>query len=163
MAAKSKCTAPVSAWAQPSSSRFGRAPRWWVPDDAQMARPRRISRLIGATFGAAALTATVHDRAPAIASGLAPQSSVTFNKDVAPIVFKSCGSCHRPDGAAPFPLLTYGDVKARAAAIVAATRDRIMPPWKPEPGYGEFADARRLDDGEIGTIRRWFEAGAPEG
>ena len=38
-----------------------------------------------------------------------------------------------------------------------------MPPWKPEPGYGEFADVRRLSDAQVDVIRRWVAAGAPEG
>jgi hypothetical protein len=38
----------------------------------------------------------------------------TFNKDIAPIVFANCASCHRPGGAAPFSLLTYADVSSRA-------------------------------------------------
>jgi tetratricopeptide (TPR) repeat protein/mono/diheme cytochrome c family protein len=93
----------------------------------------------------------------------AQQPAVTFTNDVAPIVFRACAPCHRPAGAAPFPLLTYEDVKSRAAEIVAATRDRVMPPWKPEPGYGEFADERRLTDGQVATLRAWFETGAVEG
>jgi hypothetical protein len=88
---------------------------------------------------------------------------VTFAKDVAPIVFGSCATCHRPDGSAPFSLLTYADVKARADQIVAATASRLMPPWKPEPGHGEFAGDRRLTDAQIATIRRWRDDGALEG
>ena len=93
----------------------------------------------------------------------AQRSPLTFTKDVAPIVFSSCASCHRPEGVAPFPLLTYQDVKSHAAEIVAATRDRVMPPWKPEPGYGQFAGERRLTDDQIATLRAWFEGGAVEG
>lgn len=91
------------------------------------------------------------------------QTPPTFTKDVAPIIFKSCASCHRPGGSAPFSLLRYEDVKGRAARIAAATRDRIMPPWKPEPGYGEFADERRLTGEEIATLQRWLDGGAVEG
>lgn len=90
-------------------------------------------------------------------------SHVTFSRDVAPILFNACVSCHRPEGIAPFSLLTYDDAKSRAAAIVAATRDRIMPPWKPEPGYGEFVDERRLTIDQIATLRRWLEDGLVEG
>ena len=38
-----------------------------------------------------------------------------------------------------------------------------MPPWLPEPGYGEFADENRLTAQQIATIREWVRAGAPEG
>ena len=91
------------------------------------------------------------------------QSQVTFTRDVAPILFSACASCHRPEGVAPFPLLTYDDSRKHAAAIVAATRDRVMPPWKPEPGYGEFLDERRLTREQIATLQRWFDGGVVEG
>jgi tetratricopeptide (TPR) repeat protein len=87
----------------------------------------------------------------------------TFTKDVAPIVFSSCVPCHRPGGSAPFSLVTYRDVQSRASQIVAATASRKMPPWKPEPGHGEFVGARRLTADQIATLRRWAEAGAAEG
>ena len=64
---------------------------------------------------------------------------------------------------APFSLMTYEDARSRASAIVAATRDRVMPPWKPEPGYGEFMDERRLTGDQIATLARWAEDGAVEG
>ncbi len=93
----------------------------------------------------------------------AQQPAVTFTKDVAPIVFTSCATCHRPDGSAPFSLLTYADVKSRADAIVAATAARSMPPWKPEPGHGEFSGNRRLTEAQIATLRAWRDGGAVEG
>jgi len=72
------------------------------------------------------------------ASALADAPALTFNKDIAPLVFRHCSSCHRPGQSGPFPLLTYGDVKKRARQIVEVTARRYMPPWLPEPGYGEF-------------------------
>jgi hypothetical protein len=65
--------------------------------------------------------------------------------------------------AAPFPLLTYEDVKKRAPQIAAVTRSRYMPPWLPEHGFGDFADERRLSAEEIRTISDWVAEGAPEG
>lgn len=91
------------------------------------------------------------------------QTTVTFARDIAPIVFANCSSCHRPGGSASFSLLTYPDVRGRAQAIAAATRNRRMPPWKPVPGYGEFAGARRLTDQQIATFQTWVDQGAPEG
>jgi hypothetical protein len=93
----------------------------------------------------------------------AQRAAVTFSKDVAPILFHTCASCHRPEGVAPFPLLTYDDARTHAAAIVAATRGGVMPPWKPEPGYGEFLDERRLTREQIATLARWLEDGLLEG
>lgn len=88
---------------------------------------------------------------------------VTFTRDIAPIVFEACASCHRPDGPGPFSLTTYQDVRRRATQIVDVTRRRFMPPWKVEPSVGHFVGQRPLTDREIGVIERWAASGAPEG
>src|SRR5207247_341909 len=87
----------------------------------------------------------------------------TFNKDVARILYQNCASCHRPGEVAPFSLLTYQDAAKRAKLIATVTEHRYMPPWKAEPGYGHFANERRLTDSQIELIRNWADAGAPEG
>lgn len=88
---------------------------------------------------------------------------VTFNQQIAPIVYKNCSPCHRPGEAAPFSLLSYDDAKQHAAQIAAATQRRYMPPWLPEKGHGEFAEERRLSDGEIALIQEWVKQGTPLG
>ena len=92
-----------------------------------------------------------------------PAPPVTFATDIAPVIFEHCASCHRPDGSAPFSLLTYDDVRIRAERIATVVGSRYMPPWKPEPGYGDFADARRLSDRQIEMLQTWVRDGAPEG
>jgi TolA-binding protein len=87
---------------------------------------------------------------------------VTYNRDVAPIVYQYCSSCHRPGEAGPFSLLTYQDVRKRGHQIVAVTQTRFMPPWLPEPQELKFADERRLSDEQIATIRKWVDQGMPE-
>ena len=89
--------------------------------------------------------------------------TVTFARDVAPILFDRCGVCHHPGGTAPFSLLTYPAARQRARLIAAVTSSRVMPPWKSEPGYGEFIGHRPLGDAEIGVIQQWLADGAPEG
>lgn len=89
--------------------------------------------------------------------------SPTFNKDVAPILFKHCASCHRPGEIAPFSLLEYKDAAKRAAFLAKITGENRMPPWSPEPGFGHFKDERRLTEAEKSTIAAWAKAGAPEG
>ncbi len=95
------------------------------------------------------------------AQGLAP--SVTFTRNIAPIVFSSCATCHRPGGDAPFSLTTFEDVRRRAATIAAVTKSRYMPPWKPEAGFGEFHGARRLSSSEIAQIESWAQQDGPYG
>jgi tetratricopeptide (TPR) repeat protein/mono/diheme cytochrome c family protein len=90
-------------------------------------------------------------------------AQVTFNRDIAPIMFRSCAQCHRPGEAAPFSLLTYSDVKRHARQIAEVTESRAMPPWLPEPQSLKFADELRLSDSEINLIRKWVEQGAVEG
>lgn len=88
---------------------------------------------------------------------------MTFTKDVAPIIFAHCAPCHRPGQGAPFPLLTYQDVKMRARPIVTMTAEHRMPPWQPVAGYGSFSNERRLRDDQIDVIQRWVAEGALEG
>lgn len=87
----------------------------------------------------------------------------TFNKDIAPILYKNCSNCHRPGEVAPFALLTYQDASKRAKQIAAITQAHVMPPWKAIRGYGEFRDERTLSDQQIAAIRNWADHGAPEG
>jgi mono/diheme cytochrome c family protein len=87
----------------------------------------------------------------------------TYNKDIAPILYKNCAGCHRPGEVAPFSLLTYQDAAKRAALIATVTKGRVMPPWKAEPGYGHFQDERRLTDDQIALIGAWAKSGTPEG
>jgi hypothetical protein len=91
------------------------------------------------------------------------QVPLTFNKDVAPIVFGHCAGCHRPGQAAPFSLLGYVDAKKRSKQIVEVVEKRYMPPWLPEPGHGEFQGDLSLKPDEIETLRRWVAEGALEG
>src|SRR5688572_23055245 len=85
---------------------------------------------------------------------------VTFTEHIASIVSAHCAACHTPGGVAPFSLLTYADLRARARQVVGAVTRRSMPPWKPEPGFGEFAGARRLSDDQISLFTRWVDGGS---
>jgi tetratricopeptide (TPR) repeat protein len=101
---------------------------------------------------------------------------ITFNNDVAPILYANCATCHRPiDGSrtssgdpicfagAPFSVLEYRDVATHAKQIASAAARKTMPPWLPAEGYGEFAGARRLSADQISLLQQWAEQGAPEG
>ena len=91
------------------------------------------------------------------------KGSITFNKDIAPIVFNNCSECHHANGSAPFALLAYDDVKKRAKQIVDVTQRRVMPPWLPDPGVIHFVGERRLAVDQIGLIQQWADEGTVEG
>ena len=89
--------------------------------------------------------------------------SVTYNRDIAPIIQGNCSGCHRPGQSAPFSLLTYGDVSGHAEQICKVTESKRMPPWKADREYGHFFDERGLTEQEIALIERWCNTGKPEG
>jgi tetratricopeptide (TPR) repeat protein len=92
----------------------------------------------------------------------APQS-LTFARDIAPLVFAKCAPCHHPGEAAPFSLLSYEDVRARAKQIVDVTQKRFMPPWLPAAGEPHFDGERILSTRELRTLEQWVAFGAAPG
>lgn len=89
--------------------------------------------------------------------------SVTFTRDIAPIIQASCAPCHRPNQSGPFSLLTYDDVSGHANQILEVTRSGYMPPWKPAPGYVRFLDEQRLTEHQLSLLEVWVQTGKPEG
>ena len=99
----------------------------------------------------------------------ATSGEVTFTKDIAPILQRSCQKCHRPDGVAPMSLVTYDEVRPWARAIKTRTsigpRAGVMPPWYVEKNIGiqKFKNDPSLSDEEIAKIGKWADGGAPRG
>ncbi|HYR45251.1 MAG TPA: c-type cytochrome, partial [Terriglobia bacterium] len=98
-------------------------------------------------------------------TGATAPAEVTFTKDVAPILQRSCQSCHRPDNIAPMPLLTYEQARPWARSIKEKVVLRVMPPWYVDPNVGirKFKNDGGLSDQEIATIVKWVDSGAPRG
>lgn len=93
----------------------------------------------------------------------AENSNLTFSKDIAPIIFQNCTSCHRPGEAAPFPLQSYADVQKRGELIEHVISTKLMPPWKATPSAVPFKGERRLSDRDIARLTQWVQGGMPEG
>jgi hypothetical protein len=89
--------------------------------------------------------------------------SVTFTRDIAPIIQANCASCHRPGQSAPFALLSYDDVSSHANQILEVTQSRFMPPWKPAAGFTRFLDELRLTKNELSLLATWVKDGKPLG
>jgi hypothetical protein len=103
---------------------------------------------------------------PATSGQQAPAApSVTFSRDVAPILQKSCQNCHRPGSIAPMSLLTYQDARPWARSIKQKVASREMPPWYIDRhiGISKFKDDPSLTEAEIATITKWVDQGAPAG
>jgi hypothetical protein len=104
-------------------------------------------RLLGAGVGHKAQTST----------------PLTFYRDVLPILQDHCQSCHRPDGIAPMPLVTYSETRPWAGAIQKATQLRTMPPWFADPRYGHFTNDPSLTAQQVTRLANWASYQAPAG
>jgi hypothetical protein len=95
----------------------------------------------------------------------AKAGEVTFTKDVAPILQRSCQGCHRPESIAPMSLLTYEDARPWARSMKLKVSQRQMPPFFIDKNVGihEFKNDDSLSDAEIATIVKWVDEGAPKG
>ena len=96
------------------------------------------SAVAGIVFFAACVCMKARDDGSTEPPFAKPESSVTFNRDIAPIIFKNCTPCHRPGEAGPFPLLTYADTAKFARQIAYITKQRIMPPGCLRPEITNF-------------------------
>ena len=100
---------------------------------------------------------------PLAAQGAAVSGPVTFNGQIAPIIYRNCSSCHRPGEAAPFALLSYQDVAKKGKTIAKVTASHVMPPWKAETASYAYRDERRLTEEQIAQIQAWVKQDMPEG
>jgi len=94
---------------------------------------------------------------------------ITFTRDIAPILQRSCQTCHRPGSVAPMSLLTYEEVRPWAKAMKFRTslrsKPNVMPPWFIEKNVGiqQYKGDISLSDEEIDKIAKWADSGAPRG
>jgi hypothetical protein len=96
-------------------------------------------------------------------------SEITYTRDIAPIIQRSCENCHRADGVAPMSLMTYEEVRPWARAIKQRTgigpHAGVMPPWYMEKNIGiqSFQNDPSLSAKEVANIAKWADSGAPRG
>jgi len=89
--------------------------------------------------------------------------TISYANEVAPLLQKSCVSCHSPGNIGPFAMSNYEKVKGRADTIREVLLAQRMPPWHADPHYGTFANGRGLTPEQAQTLVRWVEQGAPRG
>ena len=81
------------------------------------------------------------------ATASAADDTVTFHRDVQPLLQRHCQTCHRPGQVAPMSLLTYKDARPWASAIRKRVLERSMPPWPADPAHGTFINNRSMSVG----------------
>jgi peroxiredoxin len=89
--------------------------------------------------------------------------TITFHRDILPILQAHCQACHRPGEIAPFSLLTFTDARRWAAMIAEVTDNGRMPPWHANPMHGHFRNERKLTAAEKEALSEWADQGCPEG
>jgi len=97
-------------------------------------------------------------------SAAAP-ATVTFTRDVAPILQQKCQVCHQPESIGPMSLITYEDAREYADKIKRKVSQRLMPPWHIDRTIGiqAFKNDRSLSDEQIATLVAWVDGGTPPG
>ena len=90
-------------------------------------------------------------------------ASLTWAKDIQPLIKTHCAVCHQAGTEAPFALQSYDDVVAQAAMIDEVVDEGRMPPWHADKQFGTFINQRRLKSVEKRTIRAWIKSGLKRG
>src|SRR5262245_214824 len=130
---------------------------------SQTAESRALLTAFGLALVSALALCIASARSPGDTKSARQAKTVNFARDIAPIVFRSCSSCHHAGEAGPFPLVTYGDVKSHARQIADVTRKRLMPPWLPSSDGLKFEEDAHLSERDISLFQRWVDADMPEG
>ncbi len=127
------------------------------------------TRSIGVALGMALAVLMGLGLATPAAAQVEQATEVTFTKDIAPILQRSCQNCHQPDSVAPMTLITYEQVRPWARAMKRRTGmgpvAGVMPPWYVERDIGiqHFQTDPSLSLDEIAKIAMWADNGAPRG
>ncbi len=117
----------------------------------------------GQIIAAAAVFAGALTQASETSKTTDRRGTPTFAGDIAPLIYANCVSCHRPGEVGPFSLVTYLDVRKHAEQIATVVEARLMPPWKPDEGFGHFKYERRLSAEQVAMIGSWVKSGMATG
>src|SRR5262249_48129213 len=137
-----------------------------MSDQNSGAQPARIA---GLALGSVAAAGVLMTSVPLVGQAPPAKPPVTFTREIAPILQRSCQGCHRPDSLSPMSPLTYEDARPYAASIKRRTairwRQGTMPPWYIEKDIGiqRYKNDISLSDDEIAKIAAWVDSGAPRG
>lgn len=89
--------------------------------------------------------------------------TLTFHRDVMPVLIRNCIECHRSGDIGPFAMDDYDEVVGWAETMLETIDDRRMPPWHAAPEVGNFSNARSISPEDTQLLRDWIDSGMAEG
>lgn len=96
-------------------------------------------------------------------SHLHPNASITYTKDIVPILEKHCIRCHHEGGIAPWNMSDYATISGWSQMMKQVILTKRMPPWKADPQIGNFKNNFSLPDSSAYKLIQWIENGIPFG
>tara|TARA_Y100000385_G_scaffold65232_1_gene64585 strand:+ start:33191 stop:34942 length:1752 start_codon:yes stop_codon:yes gene_type:complete len=87
-------------------------------------------------------------------------SSISYEKDIAPLLIEKCMVCHVEGGIAPWQMKNHETVLGWSAMMRQVLQTKRMPPYHADPNYGEFSHDLSLSTSELQTLVHWIDAGA---
>jgi peroxiredoxin len=130
-----------------------------------------MGRALNVALGQRAAAAAVEPAVVAVQGTPLPKSNArlhwrnpngtSYSKEVAQLLIKNCVACHRLGGIAPFAMDSWAVVKGWSPMIKEVLLTKRMPPGQVDPDIGDFKNGRALSRGDLATLVRWIDAGAP--
>ena len=122
-----------------------------------------LGQVLQAVLSGGVIPSTAAPQATCALAYEAPPASVSYAKDIAPMLADNCVTCHREGGIGPWAMTGYDMVRGFAPMIREVVRTQRMPPWHADPAHGVFANDRSLSTDEVRKLVHWVESGAPRG
>ncbi len=88
---------------------------------------------------------------------------ITYTKDIAPIFYSKCLSCHRDGEIAPFSMENFKSIRPWAKSIKKFVANRSMPPWHADSSKMAYTNDRSIPQEQIDLIVAWVDQGAVRG
>jgi hypothetical protein len=91
------------------------------------------------------------------------EDSLSFTRDIAPILQQKCTRCHVTGGIAPWAMTDYDKIVGWSAMMKQVLLSKRMPPWKADPQIGEFENSLAIEDSNVRKIVAWIDNGLKRG
>lgn len=86
--------------------------------------------------------------------------TVSYEKEVAPILAENCASCHRDGGIAPFALDSHSMAQGWSPMIREVLMTKRMPPGQIDPHVGDFENSYTVTPEDQQTLLHWIAQGS---